>query len=54
MSSVDPKFYGYEFSHGGYFGHLWEWKEPVRYEDMCPKDWKMLIHDKNGNLVYSE
>ena len=54
MSSVDPKFCGYEFSHGNYWGHMWEWKKPASYEDMCPTDWKMNIQDKNGKLVYYE
>ena len=56
MSSIDPYFCGYEFIHNRAFGHIWEWDDPVKHDgtNNLPKNWKMLIHDKNGNLVYYE
>ena len=56
MSSKEPYFCGYEFIHNRAFGHMWEWAEPVKHDgtNYLPKNWKMLIHDKNGKLVYYE
>ena len=52
MKSEEPYFCGYEFSHSNsVYGHIWEYQEAKLFP---PKNWKILIHDKNGKLVYYE
>ena len=56
MSSNEPYFCGYEYSHNRAFGRVWDRAEPVKHDsaNYPPENWKILIHDKNGNIVYYE